>query len=467
MTESFSMRKIPIIQENNYSADEIQNTDKVKILELSNFIDEWEQELLFSENGFYSLKGKEAENKTKEYIRELKELINSKIAEQKFSQITSKQMAEEIKNKKISAIEAKMQNYELQQLNEWEISVYEKALTGAKNRAILYKNDEMTVQSAYNNAITVLGLLAEKEKWDLKVFSIKKEEFESDFYYSLINSFIKEKDINASLYFEKYNKKINIKDKENLKKTIELLKNNITGYNFAKELFSYNLTDEKNEKEIKAVKNKELEEIIRKFLSDFKKDKKKREEDENRNQNENNWQEIISQLKNDKDKAILYIDYTLDEKNQKKKKNYIENIRKNGYIQTDKKEFLNLLKEAYEDFNKFKDKDISDYREVLSDRDYEIISELKNQNLDKYNIYKANYKYISENTSKSTQETEEKLYNIVQLIISLKNIYREINKKEIDIETENKIIEIAIKRYQSEEKEKEKVNDSFKHRTGK
>ncbi len=454
MTESFSMRKIPVIQKNNYSADEIQNTDNVKILELSNFIDKWEQELLFSENGFYSLKGKNAENKTKEYIRELKELINSKISEQNFSQITSKQTAEEIKNNKIAAINEKMQNYELQQLSEWEISVYENALTCAKDRAILYKNDEKTVQNAYNNAITVLSLLAQKEKWDFKVFSIKKEEFESDFYYSIINEFIKDKDINASLYFEKYNKKINIKDKEKLKETIEKLKNNIKGYNYAKELFSYNLTDDKNEKEIKAVKNKELEEIIRKFLSDFKTDKKKRDENEKRNKNEENWQEIISQLKTDKEKAILYIDYTLDEENQKKKKNYIENIRKNGYIQTNKKEFINLLKEAYEDFNKFKDKDISDYREVLSDRDYETISELKNQNLDKYNIYKANYKYITENTSKDTQEDEEKLYNILQLIISLKNTYKEINKKEIDIETENKIIDMAIGRYQKEEKGK-------------
>lgn len=462
MTEAFSMRKIPIISVNNLPAEEVKNTDNVKILELSNFIDKWEQELLFSQNGFFSLKGKDVENKTKEYIREIEELINTKIADEKFSYIEAKETAAKIKNDKISQIREKMLNYEISQLSEWETSVYETALTLAKERAIQYKNNEETVYRALNNAMTVLNLLAEKEQWDFNTFKSKKEEFTSDFYYSLINSFIKEKDINASKYYEKYSEKIKVKDKEQLENAVKQLKNNIIAFNWAKELFSYNLSDKENDKEIKSVKNKELEEIIRKFLNEFKSDKKKQDDIEKRKKNEDNWQEILTQLNTDKEKAILCIDYTLDEKNQKKKRNYIENIRKNGFIKTNKKEFLNLLKEAYEDFYVFKEKDISDYREVLSEEDFKFIEELKNQSRDKYNIFSANYKTITEKAPKS----DDILYSIFQLINSLKRNYKDTNKKEIDIETENKMIQMALAYYPKEE-EKENVNDSFKHRTSK
>ena len=46
--------------------------------------------------------------------------------------------------------------------------------------------------------------MAEKEKWDNKLLNRKKDEYKSNFYYSLIDAFVREKDIKASLYFDKY-----------------------------------------------------------------------------------------------------------------------------------------------------------------------------------------------------------------------------------------------------------------------
>ena len=63
--DSFSLRKIDVSSEDVLDND--FSLDKVKILDFSNSIDKWEQELLFSQKGFYSLKGKAVENKTKEY----------------------------------------------------------------------------------------------------------------------------------------------------------------------------------------------------------------------------------------------------------------------------------------------------------------------------------------------------------------------------------------------------------------
>ena len=47
----------------NTIVSDVKNTqmslsDRTKILEISNFIDDWEKNVLFSSGGFYSLKGK-------------------------------------------------------------------------------------------------------------------------------------------------------------------------------------------------------------------------------------------------------------------------------------------------------------------------------------------------------------------------------------------------------------------------
>ena len=80
--EYFSIRKIPVTEsEIQQEALSDNHIDKIKILELSNIIDKWEQELLFSENGFFSLKGKTVEGKINEFVAELDGFIDSKIQE--------------------------------------------------------------------------------------------------------------------------------------------------------------------------------------------------------------------------------------------------------------------------------------------------------------------------------------------------------------------------------------------------
>ena len=86
LTSSFSMRKIPFVEKETQIVDVTDEyVDKIKILELSSSIDEWEREILFSENGFYSLKGRDIDKKLKEFINELEKFINNKISLMNFS----------------------------------------------------------------------------------------------------------------------------------------------------------------------------------------------------------------------------------------------------------------------------------------------------------------------------------------------------------------------------------------------
>ena len=228
--------------------------DKVKIIEFCNCIDTWEQELLFSQNGFFSLKGKDVENKAEEFIRELEEFANAKVSEIKFLKPESKIAVKEIKRLKLDAISKQINKYKIQQLKEWEIEVYEQSLSVIKNKATLYKDDINIVQKSLKSALSVLELMSKQENWVEKTYKKKKEIYLSDFYSGIIDAFISEKNINAVKYFQSYSKYLFKEDKEKLEEKIKKLKVDVISYNWAKEIFSYDLSNDELEKEINNLK---------------------------------------------------------------------------------------------------------------------------------------------------------------------------------------------------------------------
>lgn len=445
--ETYSMRKIPFVQRNETENFETDTSDKVKMLELSNSIDEWEKELLFSQNGFYSLKGKEAENKTAEFCKELEKFITSAISKTKFNDEASRVLMQDIKSKKIVAIQEQMLMYENLQMQNWQREVFENAIKLSIQRAVLYKNNSEIVMSCHKSGFTVLEMMSEKEDWSAKINEVKKANFESDFYYELVNAFLQEKDVNASIYFEKYKDKILKNNKEKLEVAIKQLKDTIIAYNWAKELFSYSLDEAKNEKELKSIKDKDIQALAKNYLSEFKQQKQKSEKKEKENKNEENWKEIISVFAEENDKAELYIDYTLDNETISAKKAYIKNMRKNGYIQTDKTLFLTSLQHAFENFEKFKEESISNLRKSLSEEDYKLIENIRSYSAQEYNFFVSDYRFVQNQFNKLEINDNEEIYDFVKFLFSVKENYVSTKKEEPDIEKRNKLIEAALERY--------------------
>lgn len=463
--QSFSLRKIPTVKHSDIEIKDKNNYDKVKILELSNAIDKWERDVLFSENGFFSFQGKNAEGKTKEFERELNDFINRQIANIKFNEKVSYEIVSDIKKKKLSAIRQQMQVHEIKELKNWEISVYETALTSAIKRAVAYKNNSGIVNSSYKNALEVLKVMAEKENWNSKTFKTRKENFETEFYLSLINSFVNEQDVTGAILYENFKEKINLKEKDKVETALKSMKSTIISYNFAKELFSYELTEKENDKEINKVNDKEKETLIRKFLSDFKKEKDADKENKEAGSNEENWRKIIEVSKSEPENAVLYIDTFLDEKSQNAKRKYIDKILKDGFISTDKKLFIELIENSVEDFEKFKKKKISDLHSDLSSEDFLFIEELKGQTDIEQSMFVSDFNYVKKELLKLKITEISEIYSFVKLVLNLKKNYEETNKKTADLEVRNKIIKSALERYQ--QKKQEDKNDSFINSSGK
>ena len=138
MNTGIALRKIPAsLQENEPEIITDKGIEKIKVIELSAAIDKWEQEVLFGEKGFYSLKGREPEEKKKEYINELKRFIAREIAKMKFSEPFAREAAHKIKQEKLSAVKFRLEAYAQERLREWEISTYEEALSATIKKAVL------------------------------------------------------------------------------------------------------------------------------------------------------------------------------------------------------------------------------------------------------------------------------------------------------------------------------------------
>lgn len=443
--QTYSVRKIPTVSV--VMPKDEDNNDKIKILELTNAIDEWEKSVLFSETGFFSLKGKNVENKTKEFIKELDDFISFQISQCHFADEYSKLLVAEMKKKKLQSIEEQMINYEKSQLKAWEIEVYENSIKSCIQRAVLYKNVKEIVSQSFNQALEIIKLMSDKEKWSQKTCEAKREIFESDFYFELVNAFVLDKDINAVVFFNQYKNKILDEKREQIENSIEIFKNNVLAFNWAKELFSYNLSDEKNEQEIKEIKDKKIESLVKHYLFDFKLEQKKAKELQQKESNENNWKEIISKLNSEPDIAELFIDYTLDDESIKAKKLYIKLMRKNGYIKTDKNEFLSVLEECIEDFEKFKKKDISNFHKCISQEDFDLLEKIKKYTPQEYSFFVSDYFYISKQLEKSEITDKGEIYDFIKFIFASKENYLVNKKEEPDIETRNKLIKAAVERY--------------------
>ncbi len=453
LNSNFALRKIPVFTNKSATYDlNDDKIDKIKILELSAEIDKWEQEILFASNGFYSLKGTEPSEKEKDYISELKRFIEAKISDTSFSVPSSKKLAHYLKQNKISAVKTLMDLYSQNQLNDWVLSVCEDALNTTIQKAVLYKNNPLVVNSAYINGLKILEIIAQKENWNKKLSVYKKKQFISDFYLALIQSFIQDKDITAYQYFDKYKNVIDEIEINKIEKNVNELRINIIAYNWASEVFSYNLEDTDFDKELNNIKDSDIKIAAKQFYSDLKKTQNRKKILTEKEKNINNWKEIIDISVNDIDRAALYIDYSLNKDSINSKKSYIKQLRESGCVKSDINLFLKVFDEIFSDFHSFKDKDISDYRCFLSDEDFQIIYNIQKYNFKEFEKIVFDRKYLERILHESDIKNPQDKYEFIKLYFISTAEYKENKNENPNSEIRQKIIDAIFSRLNKKNK---------------
>jgi len=120
---------------------------------------------------------------------------------------------------------------------------------------------------------------------------------------------------------------------------------------------------------------------------------------------------------------------------------YINQIREQGAVKTDKNEFLRLFKEAFSDFYAFREKDISDWRCSLSKEDYEIFAKMQECSFEDFIKINFDYEYALKLFKNSDINKDEEKYNLIKMYFISLAEYKENNKKQPDLEARKKIIE--------------------------
>ena len=345
-----------------------------------------------------------------------------------------------------------MQKYEQEQLKEWQTSVFENALSSATSRAVLYKSNEQIIFSSYKNALDVIKFISEKEKWDNKTYKAKVEEFNSRFYCYLISEFIQDKDSTAIVYFDKYKDYLLKDDKDKLEKNLKEFKANVIAFNFAKELFSYKLAEEDHEKEIRTIKDEDIKLAAKKFLTEFIRSEKKQKEENIKQKNFENWNEVIAVVEQDIDSAYLYIDYSLPNGSINAKKHYISSMKENKCIVTDKKKFLELITELFNDFIAFKQKDISDFQAFCSKEDYNLFLNFQKLSIQDFEKINIDYKYLNSKIKDIDLKKQDDKYDFIKLLFLSFSEYKKNNKKEADLKARNEIIDLILNRFKENKK---------------
>lgn len=449
-TEEFALRKIPVKQKFQDDLENFENEfflDKTKIIEFSNSIDEWEKNILFAENGFYSLNGKDAKNKIKEYISELENFVSVKCAELQLSASKSNEILLKVKKEKINVIIEQMKKYENAALKNWQLEVFEKAIDASKQRAILYKNDDSIVNECLNSGLAVINLIAKEEQWSQNLLQKTGNKYKSEFYSDLIDDFISEKNIKAEAVFSSHKNLFDDDKREKLEKSVTELKINIIAYNWAKELVNYDLSIEEEEKEFNEIKDENVKKSAKEYLKFFKQRKKQQEAEDKKAKNLKNWEEIKNNLKENTGYVYLDADRSLGEKSSSKKKDYISQIADEGYVKTKEEDYLKLLQDFSDDCKKYKTQDISDYCASIEEEDLNFFYELQTMEENEILLMLSDLECIQKEFKEKKQNNAEKKYKFYKMFFASLKMYKSENKKAADLSVRNKILEELKKRF--------------------
>ncbi len=410
--------------------------DLSKILEISNFIDDWEKNVLFSSGGFYTLKGKSALGKTEELLEVLKNDLEKILTETTFESRSSTKKAEGIIRVKISKIKAKMLEYEESEKKNWELETVENAVEYSKIKAKEYKNYPDMLEVCYMNGLSAIGIKSELSELSKEGTNNLINRFNSDFFEDIVWSFIDDNSESAKTFYDKNKKYISEEKRNLLEPSLLFLENKLLAFKKAKEFFEDNPSDA--EKKISALKGDEVRKYTKLYFEGFINSKNNLLKEKKEELNIKIWENIDKLLKENSDLALFEVDLNGSEKSADSQINYIKTMIKNGKIETDNKKFFELFKLAFEDKSKFDAENLHDYKHCLDSIDFEYFMNFKKSlNQEQYLFLKNEYSLIKQ------YFTKDENYNVlfIKTLNLEKRIWEKNNSKQISFVQAAQLIE--------------------------
>lgn len=185
------------------------NYDKTKLIEFSNFIDNWSNENLYDKDkGYFNKTGKEAMGKSPEMMDSFDKYADEYIAKAGFVG-GWEQKARNIVQQKRNTIERYVEAHDKKETDAWQDAVYTDAITNVFSKAVQGRNNPNDLNMFYRDGLTVLDNYAATKGWDKdpEILAIKKKEYEGSFHAQILDAYLAEGSLQAGAYFNKYKDK--------------------------------------------------------------------------------------------------------------------------------------------------------------------------------------------------------------------------------------------------------------------
>ena len=238
-----------------------EQIDDAKMLEMSNQIDQWEQDNLYNKDtGYYYKNGKDAVGKSGEIMKNFDDFVQKYKSKNKISPFNQSRMNSMIQNKK-SRIYAGVNAHDVKQTGIWAETESQVGLDNAIKGMVNARNNPTIMQTQLNNAMKIIEWQGEMQNLDPDTIEAMKKQAKSSAYCSVLDSYISEGSLKAGEFFEQHKDEI---DSKNHARYIGTIKNEETKYqarDLAEQIVSSSVSQEEAIQKAEAIQDIELSDM--------------------------------------------------------------------------------------------------------------------------------------------------------------------------------------------------------------
>ncbi len=238
-----------------------EQIDDAKMLEMSNQIDQWEQDNLYNKDtGYYYKNGKDAVGKSGEIMKNFDDFVQEYKSKNKISLFNQSRMNSMIQNKK-SRIYAGVNAHDVKQTGIWAETESQVGLDNAIKGMVNARNNPTIMQTQLNNAMKIIEWQGEMQNLDPDTIEAMKKQAKSSAYCSVLDSYISEGSLKAGEFFEQHKDEI---DSKNHARYIGTIKNEETKYqarDLAEQIVSSSVSQEEAIQKAEAIQDIELSDM--------------------------------------------------------------------------------------------------------------------------------------------------------------------------------------------------------------
>jgi hypothetical protein len=182
------------------------NYDKTKLLEMSNYIDNWSNENLYDKDkGYFNKTGKEAMGKSPEVMDSYDKYADEYISKAGFTGGYNVQ-ARRIVQQKRNSIEYHVMSHDKRETDRWQDAVYTDAMNNVYTKAIKGRNDANEIQKYYSDGEIIFDNYAALKGWDKdeETKNIMKKEYNANFHGKVLDALLADGSLQSEKYFNEH-----------------------------------------------------------------------------------------------------------------------------------------------------------------------------------------------------------------------------------------------------------------------